>query len=256
MSPADEPVPVDGSRHGAGRRHFATTRWSRVLAAGSSRSSRSEEALAELCTEYWYPLYAYVRRRGYNSDDARDLTQSFFVHLLDKNRLAMADPTRGRFRTFLLTSMKNFVNGEWRKKAAQKRGAGVETVSLDFQSGEQRHGLEPSHSLSPEAIYERQWALGILDRAIDLLRARYEESGKGELFEALKEGLGFDDGLLPYSELSRKLGLSEGALRTAVSRLRSRWREQIRQLVAETVDQESAIDDELQNLLAAFKKDV
>jgi len=252
MGETDKPASPDGAARGAGPGRFATTRWSRVLAAGSARSEQSEEALAELCGEYWYPLYAYVRRRGYDTDDARDLTQSFFVHLLEKKSLAMADPARGRFRTFLLTAMKNFVNGEWRKKATLKRGGGVEMLSIDFQSAEERYRIEPSHTLSPDSIYERRWALGLLDRAVEELRRHYEEAGKGELFEALKGGLGHDDGLLPYSELSRQLGQSEAALRSAVFRLRRRWRDQLRELVAETVDEESTIDDELQNLLASI----
>jgi RNA polymerase sigma-70 factor (ECF subfamily) len=223
-----------------------------VLEAGDLGSARSSEALAELCAEYWYPLYAFVRRRGSDPDDARDLTQSFFVYLLEKNRVALADPARGRFRTFLLTAMKNFAYSEWRKSATLKRGGAVETLSLDFASAEERYRFEPAHSLGPDAIYERRWALGLLDRAVETLRRQYEDEGKGELFAALKGGLGHEDGLLPYAELSHRLGKSEGALRTAVSRLRHRWRDQVRQLVAETVGDESAVDVELQHLLDAI----
>jgi RNA polymerase sigma factor (sigma-70 family) len=251
MGETDKQSAADRSRLASPGR-FATTRWSQVVAAGGTRSAASEAALAELCAAYWYPLYAYVRRRGYDEDDARDLTQSFFVHLLEKNRLALADPARGRFRSFLLAAMKNFVNGEWRKQAALKRGGGVPDLSLDFESAEERYRVEPSHGLSPESIYERRWALGLLERAVDELRRYYQEAGKGELFEALKGSLGHAEGMLSYAELSRRLGHSEGALRTAVSRLRSRWREQIRELVAETVADESKIDDELQSLLASL----
>jgi RNA polymerase sigma-70 factor (ECF subfamily) len=252
MGVDDEASSPAGAPEGARRGRFATTRWSLVAAAGASGSEQAERALTELCAEYWYPLYAYVRRRGYDPEDAADLTQSFFVHLLEKDRLAVADPTRGRFRTFLLTSMKNFVNGEWRKRAALKRGGGVEMVPIDFDSAEQRYRIEPSHDLSPEAIYERRWALGLLDRAVEQLRLSYEQGGKGELFEALKGGLGHGDALLPYAELALRLGRSEGNLRSAVFRLRSRWRDQIRSLVAETVADESSVDDELQKLLASI----
>lgn len=237
---------------GVGPGQFATTRWSRVLAAAGTPSVRSNEALAELCGEYWYPLYAYARRRGYDAEDARDLTQSFFVFLLEKDRVARADPSRGRFRTFLLTAMKNFVNGEWRKRAALKRGGGAPAVSIDLDAAEERYRLEPAHEMGPDAIYERRWALGLLDRAVDELRRQYEANGKGELFKALKGSLGHDDGLLPYAELSRRLGQSEGALRSAVFRLRRRWQEQIRKLVGDTVEDEQAIDEELRSLLASL----
>jgi RNA polymerase sigma-70 factor (ECF subfamily) len=234
-----------------GRRRFATTRWSLVLAAGESRSQRSERALAELCSQYWYPLYAYTRRRGYGTDDARDLTQAFFAKLLEKQDLRVADPKRGRFRTFLLSSMKNFLAGEWRKEHALKRGGEVEILFLDFDSAEESYGVEPSHGLSPEAIYERRWAFGLLERAVTDLQSQYEKAGNAELFDALKGFLGGEDDVLPYSDLSQRLGQSEGALRTAASRLRARWRKRLRELVAETVNEETEIHDELRTLIAS-----
>ena len=244
MSTNDRPA-------GEGRRGFATTRWSLVLAAGESRSDGSERALEELCTQYWYPLYAYARRRGYDTEDARDLTQAFFAKLLEKRDLRTADPTRGRFRTFLLSSMKNFLAGEWRKDKTLKRGGAVEILPLDFDSAEESYGLEPSHELSPEAIYERRWALGLLERAVTDLQSQYAKAGNPELFDALKGFLGDEDDVLPYSELSRRLGQSEGTLRTAASRLRSRWRKRLRELVAETVHEESEVQDELRSLVAS-----
>ncbi len=240
---------ADDRESSRGPRRFATTRWSLVVAAGDSSSEGSERALAELCERYWYPLYAYARRRGYDPEDARDLTQAFFVKLLEKRDLRAADPARGRFRTFLLSSMKNFLAGEWRKDQAQKRGGAVRVLSLDFDSAEESYALEPSHELSPEVIYERRWALGLLDRAVTDLRDRYAEAGNLEIFDALKGFLGGTDDVLPYSELSRRLGHSEGALRTAASRLRSRWRKQLRRLVAETVRDPSDVQDELQSLI-------
>ena len=237
---------------GAGRRRFATTRWSLVLAAGADPSEQAARALAELCADYWYPLYAYVRRRGYEAEDARDLTQAFFAKLLEKNDLTAADPTRGRFRSFLLTSMKNFLASEWRRQATVKRGGSVELVSIDYEDAESRYRVEPAHALTPEAIYERRWALALLDRAVDDVRTWYAGRGKTELFDALKEYLGHDPGGVPYRELSQQLDQSEVALRTALSRLRARWRERLRELVAETVQEGHTVDDELRHLLTAL----
>ncbi len=239
-----------------GRRGFATTRWSLVLAAADRDADDSADALEELCKQYWYPLYVYTRRRGHNAEDARDLTQAFFAKLLEKQNLRTADPARGRFRTFLLSSMKNFLAGEWRKAHALKRGGAVEILSLDFDSAEESYKLEPSHKLSPEAIYERRWALGLLQRALTDLQEQYEKAGNRELFDALKGYLGGDDAVLPYSELSQRLDRSEGSLRTAVSRLRSRWRGRLRELVAETVRDESQVQDELRSLIASIDTDV
>ncbi|MDX1382345.1 MAG: sigma-70 family RNA polymerase sigma factor [Thermoanaerobaculia bacterium] len=248
MSPSqDAGVPSRGRR---GR--FATTHWSLVLAAGDRGSASSEQALAELCGAYWYPLYAYVRRRGYDPDDARDLTQSFFAHLLEKNGIGQADPARGRFRTFLLASIKNFVAGEWRKRSAQKRGGDAEILSIDFDSAEDQYKVEPSRELTPEQVYERRWAMELLARAVDEVRRHYEGSGKGQLFEKLKGTLGGGEVVLPYSELAPQLGMTEGALRTAVFRLRQRWRDELRRLVAATVGDEAAVDDEIRSLLESI----
>ena len=237
---------------------FATTRWSLVLAAGDSDdSSSARRALAELCEQYWYPLYAYVRRRGHDAEDARDLTQAFFAKLLEKRDLAHAEPARGRFRTFLLTAMKNFLAGEWRKQQAQKRGGAVTTLALDFDSAEETYQLEPSHGQDPEALYHRRWALGLLERALAELQQHYEKTGRGALFEALKGSVSGEVDL-PYAELAPRLEMSEGALRTAASRLRSRWRRRLREMVAETVGapdparSETTVQDELQILIAAL----
>lgn len=247
---------TDDRPAGQGRRGFATTRWSLVLAAGESGSSAAERALAELCGHYWYPLYAYARRRGYDTEDARDLTQAFLAKLLEKRDLRAADPKRGRFRTFLLSSMKNFLAGEWRKEHTLKRGGDVEILPLDFDSAEESYGLEPSHELSPEAIYERRWALGLLEHAVADLQRQYAKAGNSELFDALKGFLWDEGDAFPYSELSRSLGRSEGALRTAASRLRSRWRKRLRELVAETVHEESEVQDELRSLIASVSAGV
>ena len=208
-----------------------------MLAAGADSSEQADRALAELCAAYWYPLYAYVRRRGYEAEDARDLTQAFFAKLLEKRSLAAADPARGRFRSFLLTSMKNFLASEWRRQAALKRGGDVEVVSIDYQDAENRYRDEPAHAFTPEAIYERRWALELLERAVDDVRKQYAGRGQTELFDAFKEYLGYDPGGAPYRELSQRLDQSEAALRTALSRLRARWRARLRELVAETVQE-------------------
>jgi DNA-directed RNA polymerase specialized sigma24 family protein len=231
---------------------FATTRWTLVLQAGHKSALNSSSALAELCSTYWYPLYAYARRRGHDPDDARDLTQSFFAMLLEKGALGLADPARGRFRTFLLAAMQNFLAGEWRRQQTQKRGGAVEILSLDFDAAESSYSLEPSHDLDPEAVFERRWALSLIERAVADLREQYAAAGNGELFDALKGYLGSDGQAVPYAELAQRFSRGEGALRTAVSRLRSRWAGRIRDLVAETVEDESEIQDELSALLGAL----
>jgi len=249
-------VATDGRPAGEGRRGFATTRWSLVQAAAESGTDGARRALEELCTQYWFPLYAYARRRGYGTEDARDLTQAFFTKLLEKRDLKAADPSRGRFRTFLLSSMKNFLTSEWRKDHSLKRGGAVKVLSLDFDSAEQSYQLEPSRELSPEAIYQRRWAMGLLQRAVIDLKEQYEKAGKLELFEALKGYLGGEDHILPYADLSRRLGQSEGALRTAASRLRARWRKRLRELVADTVQGESEVKDELRSLITSVNAGV
>jgi RNA polymerase sigma factor (sigma-70 family) len=237
-------------------RGFATTHWSLVLAAGGSSAPDSRQALEELCTRYWHPLYAFARRRGYNEEDARDLTQAFFTKLLEKRDLQAADPSRGRFRTFLLTAMKNFLASEWRRENSLKRGGGVTVLSLDFDSAEAAYRLEPSGDLDPEAIYHRRWAMSVLEQAVADLQLKYQKAGKAELFLALRGFLGGDDDTIPYADLSRRLGQSQGSLRTATSRLRSRWSRRLRELVAETVGQESDIKDELHKLIASVQRHV
>jgi RNA polymerase sigma factor (sigma-70 family) len=236
-----------------GRRRFATTRWGVVLAAGGhAPSAESARALAELCAEYWYPLYTYVRRRGHAPEDAQDLTQAFFARLLEKKSLAAADPLRGRFRTFLLTSLQNFLASEWRRASAAKRGGGLEILSIDFPSAEERYRLDPSRDLSPEAAYERRWALGVLDTVLAAVRAEHERAGRLELFEALKDRLAGSGEASAYAELSERLGQSEQALRQAASRMRRRFRDRLRAEIAETVTNEQDVDDELRHLLAAL----
>ncbi len=232
---------------------FATTHWSMVLAAGRRGSTGSRRALAALCETYWYPLYAYVRRKGHSADEAADLAQEFFVHLLEKETLKVADQRRGRFRSFLLTAMNNFLAKQWRRATAQKRGGGRRLISLDFRDGESRYGMEPSHDLTAEKIYQRRWALTLLEAALDRLREEFERRGKIELFEQLRDFLVIDRSTVPYRQIAERLAMTEGAVKVAVHRLRRRCRELLREEIAQTVAEPEQIDDELRELFSAVQ---
>lgn len=233
------------------RRPFNTTHWSLVAAAGRSASPDSARALAALCETYWYPLYAYVRRRGHDLHEAQDLTQEFFAGLLARRNLRAADRKRGKFRTFLLAALQNFLANEWRKEQAQKRGGGKLPLSLDFAAGESRYALEPAHELTAERVFERRWALTLLDQALSKLREEFSAVGKSELFEALKGCLGGESATAPYEQLAAQLGMTEGAVKTAASRLRRRCRELLRAEIAQTVAGPEDVDDELRQLFSA-----
>jgi len=232
----------------AGPRSFPTTLWTVVLSVGQRKSSAADEALAALCRAYWYPLYAFVRRRGYRPQDAEDLTQAFFAHLLATEAIGKAQPAKGRFRTFLLAAVKNFLANEWDKGRALKRGGGRAALAFDAESAEARYQREPSHELTPERLFERRWALSVLDEAFSTLRNEYEQRGAGNLFAALKETLtGGGEG---YAAIAAQLGLTEGAVKVAAHRLRGRYRELTRAIVAETVAADE-VEDELRHLKAA-----
>jgi RNA polymerase sigma factor (sigma-70 family) len=228
---------------------FPTTLWTVILRAGRDESAQARAALAQLCQGYWYPLYSFVRRRGHSPHDAQDLTQAFFAHLLEKRGLGRVDPEQGRFRTFLLASLKNFLANDWDKSHALKRGGGLSIVSLEQDSAESRYRLEPSHDLTPERHFERQWALTLLDRALAALRDEYHAEGKGDLFEELKPVLTGQSGA--YAEMAARLRRSEGAIKLAVHRLRRRYRELMLALVAETVG-DGDVEDEMRHLLGAL----
>lgn len=233
--------------------HFVTTRWSQVVAAGRPNdSARARVALEQLCQTYWYPLYAFVRRQGHAPHDAQDLTQEFFARLLERNALGAADRERGRFRSFLLSALKHFLRDEWDKLRAQKRGSGQNLLSLDAGDAESRYALEPADTLTADRIFERRWAMLLLDRAVERLRAEHEAAGKLAQFEALKASLAGSRESQPYSELAAQLGLSEGAVKVAVHRLRQRYREVIRAEIAETVAGEAEVEAELKHLMAAL----
>jgi RNA polymerase sigma-70 factor (ECF subfamily) len=230
---------------------FRTTHWSVVLAAGQGPSPDGRDALASLCQMYWYPVYAYIRRRGHSPDDAQDVAQAFFARLLEKNIAGKADRNRGKFRSFLLASLRHFLANEWRRARAQVRGHGRVVLSLDLATGEDRYALEPAHELTPEKIYERRWALTLLDQTVAKLRDEFATRGKLEQFEHLKAYLGGDPSTAPYAQIASELGTTEGAVKVAVHRLRQRCRELLRAAIAETVSGQEDIDEELRELFEA-----
>ncbi len=219
-----------------------------MLAAGRRSSPDARDALASLCEVYWYPLYAYIRRKGHSPADAQDLTQEFFAWLLEKNLAGKADPTRGRFRSFLLTSLDHFLAKYWRRAGTRKRGGGHAVVSLDLAAGENRYTLEPAHELTAEMIYRRRWALTLLEKTLASLRDEFVTRGKLELFEHLKPHLGGDETTVPYSQLAEVVGKTEGAVKVAVHRLRQRCRELLRAEIAQTVSSPEEVDEELRDL--------
>jgi RNA polymerase sigma-70 factor (ECF subfamily) len=241
----------------AGPRHFATTRWTLVTAAGKTGTPEARKALGDLCRLYWYPLYAFVRRRGYDADEALDLTQGFFTRLIEKNDLSDADRTRGRFRAWLLTSVKHYLANEWDKATAAKRGGGRAVFSFDIDPGdaEDRYRREPSHEITPERIFDRRWALTLLEQTLARLQAECEQAGKKDLFEALRPSLTGDgrDATDPsYRDIAERLGTTEGALKVAAHRLRRDYRQMLRQEIAETVERPEDVDDEIRDLFAAL----
>ncbi len=229
---------------------FVTTRWSIVVAAQHDSSPDAAAALETLCRGYWYPLYAYVRRSGKSAHDAQDLTQEFFARLLDKEWLTSAAPERGRFRSFLLVAMKRFLAKEWHREQAQKRGGGCVFVPLDAGDAEQRYAGEPG--LGADVLFERRWALTLLDSTMDRLRAEFARAGKVAEFGAMKDWLTAGRGEIPYGNLAAQLEMSEGAARVAVHRLRKRFREIFRESIAETVANPEEVEDEMRHLAAAL----
>jgi len=233
-----------------GPSQFPTTRWSLVVAAGDPRRQDARSALVSLCENYWYPLYAYVRRRGYPAERSQDLTQEFFVRVLEGRYLDRADPEKGRFRSFLLTSLKFFVADDEDRHRALKRGGGA-VLPFEFSSGEDRYQREPAHDETPERIFERRWALSVLDGVVDKLRDEFVQHGRPEHFERLKIFLlGHSDA--PYAVLAREMKISEGALKVAIHRLRKRYRELFRQEIADTVADPADVESELRYLAAAL----
>ncbi len=231
---------------------FPPTHWSVVLQAAQTGSPHADQALARLCQAYWYPLYAFARRQGCSPLDAEDLTQGFFLHLIEKNTLAVADRARGRFRTFLLSSMKHFLINEWQRGQALKRGGAHVVVSLDADTAETRYAAEPTGGVSPENLYDRNWAWTVLDRVLGRLRTEEETGGKGNLFHRLKPALMGERLGSSYAEVAAEFNLTETALRMAVHRLRRRFRKLLREEIAPTVAGPKEVDEEIRHLFAAL----
>ncbi len=231
---------------------FATTQWSVVLASRDSGSTSSLAALEKLCGTYWYPLYAFVRRQGYSPEDAQDLTQSFFERLLAKDYLASVDRQKGKFRSFLLASMNHLLSDERDRGRRQKRGGGAALISFDDQTAEERYQLEPVDNFDAKKIYERRWALTVLDRVLARLEAEFASPGKVALFARAKEFLQGDAAHGAYSAAAAELGMSEGALRVAVHRMRRRYGELFYEEIAHTVSGTEEIEEEINHLLACL----
>lgn len=233
---------------------FATTRWSLVQAAGDGLSARRVEALEELCRAYWYPLYAFVRRRGHDEHEAKDLTQGFFERLLQKNDLAHADSDRGRFRTFLLSALQHFLANEWDKLRRLKRGGGAARFSLDEPEAEARFQLEATETAPWETLFDRGWAESVLQAVMARLRREVAAEGDEVRYEAVQGFLWGGDGAGSYLELAARLGVSETGARSIVHRFRKRFRDLIRAEVAQTVARPEDVDDEIRHLFAALAR--
>jgi RNA polymerase sigma-70 factor (ECF subfamily) len=229
---------------------FATTHWSVVLTAGQRDLPQAAEALEKLWRAYWYPLYVYVRRQGNNPEDAQDLTQDFFSRLLEKNYLARADRDRGKFRTFLLGSLKNFLINEWKRAGRLKRGGGLEFFSIDANAAEDRYATEAGKESDSDAAYEQLWAVTLIEQVLAALRQEFSAAGKARLFEELKGFIWGEKSTASYAEIAGHLNLTEGTVKVAVHRLRQRFRELLRAEVAHTVARPEDIDGELRHLIS------
>lgn len=222
------------------------------MAAGRPKSTSYQQALETLCKTYWFPLYAYLRRHGYDSSLAEDYTQAFFAGLLEKHGLRLADPKRGKFRSFLLGSLKHFLSNERARARAKKRGGGRKVISLDFENAESQYAREPRDELSPEKLFERSWALTVLAQTMARLQAEAVTANKRELFDRLKVYLTAEKGSVPYHDVAAELGMAKGTVRVAVHRLRRRYKELLRDEIAQTVTSEEEIDEEIRHLFTAL----
>jgi RNA polymerase sigma-70 factor (ECF subfamily) len=234
------------------RREFPQTRWSLVQVAGGEPSAESAAALETLCRAYWYPLYAYVRRCGHTAHDAQDLAQAFFCQLLEKGWLGMADRDRGKLRTFLIVALRHFMAKEWRRQAAERRGGACTHVPLDTDFAESRYAADPAPALSSERLFDRQWALTLLDLTLGRLREEFERAGRGGDFEQVKQCLMAARGAIDYAAVARDLGTSEGAARVTVHRLRKRFRAIYREEISRTLEDGADLEAELRHLAAAL----
>ena len=231
---------------------FRTTHWSVVLAAIEINQPRQEQALTTLCRAYWYPLYAFVRRQGRSVHEAEDLTQEFVTRLLSRQGLASVRPENGRFRSFLLASLKNFLANDWDRNHAAKRGGGCTIISWEDQSGEDRYLHEPCHDSTPEKLFEQSWALAVIEKVMEHLRRKYTENGKVQLFEAIRSYLAEEGDADTYAAMATTMSMTEGAVKMAVLRLRESFRHQLREEIAQTVADPAEIDEELRHLFASL----
>ncbi len=236
----------------AALRRFPTTDWSLVVSAANPDAAAARESLGTLCGAYWYPIYAYIRHRGHPPDRAQDLTQDFFTRVLEKGLFAEADPGRGRFRSFLRTVCIHYLANRRDWQQAHKRGGGRSILSIDGSDAETRYAREPAHTLTPERIFDRTWALTLLSRVLGQLRWEYEESGRGAVLDELGSVLTEDSQAAPYARIAERLGTTEGAVRVALHRLRRRYGVLLRREIAATVDDPAEVDDEIRALFAAL----
>ncbi len=244
---------LGGGSNFPGAAQFGQTHWSVVLAAANKKDfALAEQSLEKLCRVYWLPLYTYIRRQGESPHDAQDLTQEFFARLLEKNSLDSVDQMKGRFRSFLLASLKHFLSNQRDRARAQKRGGGQSPLSLDFSDAETGIGFQPADEQTPEKAFEKRWALSLLEQSLARLRNEYSEKGRQELYEHLKPTLTEDRGSVAYAELAARLRMSEASVKMAVHRLRQRYREVLRAEIAETVAGESEVEDELREVFRAL----
>ncbi len=234
-----------------GPARFTTTHWSVVLAAQRDSTAQAREALTRLCESYWHPLYAFLRRSGQSADEAQDLTQAFFARILEKRTFRDADPDRGRFRSFLLASLKNFVANERERAHAQKRGGNLPVLSLEFDSAERQYQIEPADDETPETVFDKRWALTLLEHVLGRLRTELDKAGKQRQFEELKVFLTGEKPNVGYAGIGERLDMSEGAVKVAVHRLRRRFRALLRDEISQTVASPNDVDDEIRYLWAA-----
>lgn len=237
----------------AGRGRFATTQWSLVLVAANRDSAEAEQALARLCSLYWYPIFAFVRRRGHSTEEAEDLTQGFFARLIEKGDIGDADRSRGRFRTFLLTACQHFILNERDRMLTLKRGGDRPALSIDVVAAESRYQRALAHNETPERLYDRQWCLTLLVSVLDDLRAEYLAAGNEAQFERLRAFLTMPDDAGSYADAARELDTTLSAIKSAVHRLRSRYREALLRRVADTVESPQDVDDEMHYLLETLR---
>jgi RNA polymerase sigma factor (sigma-70 family) len=233
---------------------FATTHWSVVLAAGRGQDAHASEALEQLCRTYWYPLYVFIRRRGYHPEDAQDLTQEFFARFLRKDYFRLADPARGRFRTFLVHALEHFLVNEWKRARRVRHGGGTAPLSLEIAGVEERYARESAATMTPEEDYDRHWATTLLDQVLDSLQQEYADAHEERAFRELADLLWGKDRSISFAEVGARLGLREGAIRVALHRFRRRFRERLRAAVAQTVADPAELEEELRNLITLVSR--